>query len=152
MGRSILRAVSLGTLVVVVLTGRAAMSQNSTTATGAVAGGTMGDIIAGVEAAAGEGTPSGELVGNLRDETDRRLAAQAAQRALETASNGTSVAWDNADNGHAGTVTPIHTYQALGGGSCREYETTVTIDGRVERGYGAACRLSDGSWRVLRTE
>ncbi|PYM47238.1 MAG: hypothetical protein DME14_15865 [Candidatus Rokuibacteriota bacterium] len=54
----------------------------------------------------------------------------------------------NPDNGHTGTVTPVRTYQASSGGDCREYETTVTVGGKLERGYGTACRQSDGSWHV----
>jgi len=54
----------------------------------------------------------------------------------------------NPDNGHTGAVTPVRTYQASSGGDCREYETTVTVGGKLERGYGTACRQPDGSWHV----
>jgi len=84
------------------------------------------------------------------DERDRRLASDAAQRALETAPTGTRVAWNNPDTGHEGSITPMHTYQALGGGHCRDYETTITIDGQSRQGRGEACRERDGSWRALR--
>jgi surface antigen len=94
--------------------------------------------------------PPRDLVGEVADEQDHRLAIQAAQRALDTAPNGTSVAWNNPGNGHTGSIAPTRTYEALGGGYCREYESTAAIDGRVERGTGVACRLSDGSWRPLK--
>ena len=67
---------------------------------------------------------------------------------LETAPSGTAVPWRNPDNGHVGTVTPVRTYQASSGGYCREYETTVTVGGKLERGYGKACWQPDGSWHV----
>ncbi len=37
---------------------------------------------------------------------------------------------------------------AAGGGECREYQSTVTIDGRSQRAFGTVCRQSDGSWRI----
>jgi hypothetical protein len=46
------------------------------------------------------------LVGDLLDDRDKRLQAEAAARALETAPTGQSVAWKNPDSGHSGTVTP----------------------------------------------
>jgi surface antigen len=93
--------------------------------------------------------PPRDLVGAVLDEQDHRLAVHAAQRALETAPNGTKVAWNNPANGHTGSIAPTRTYEALGGGYCREYESAAAIDGRVERATGVACRVSDGSWRPL---
>jgi surface antigen len=79
------------------------------------------------------------------------LQAEAAQRALETTPSGQSVAWRNPDNGHAGTVTPTRTYQTAQGSYCREFQQTVTIDGKQERAYGTACRQPDGSWRTVQS-
>ena len=31
--------------------------------------------------------------------------------------------------------------------TCREYQTTVIIDGREQRAYGTACLMPDGSWQ-----
>lgn len=87
-------------------------------------------------------------MGNLLDERDHRLAAEATHQALETAPSGKSVAWTNPDSEHAGIVTPIRTYQAASGGYCREYQETITIDGRQEKTTGTACRQPDGSWRI----
>jgi len=36
------------------------------------------------------------------------------------------------------------------GDACREYQTTVTIDGRQQRAFGVTCRQPDGSWRIAR--
>jgi len=46
-------------------------------------------------------------------------------------------------------VTPTKTYQTANGTYCREYQTTVLIDGKQERATGTACRQADGSWRVV---
>src|SRR5262249_32602543 len=105
---------------------------------------------AGPAIADGGAELSGELVGGVLDQQDHRLAIQAARRALDTAPNGTSVAWNNPDNGHTGSIAPTRTYAALGGGYCREYNSTVAIDGRRERASGVACRQSDGNWRPLK--
>jgi surface antigen len=155
MGRSILRAVAVGTLLV--LAGCAQVSQNPKTTLGALGGAALGGLIAGAAGGNSAGIAAGVigggllggLVGNLLDDRDRRLAAEASHQALETTPSGRTVAWNNPDNGHAGTVTPVHTYQAPNGAYCREYETTITIDGRQEQGYGRACRQPDGSWQVL---
>lgn len=157
MRRSVLKGVALLTLVGVGLTGCATMEANPKTSIGALGGATVGGLIA----AAAHGSPAaiaasvigggllGGVVGNLLDERDKMLAAQAAQRALETAPSGTSVPWKNPDSGHSGTVTPTRTYQTARGTYCREYQQTVIIQGKQERAYGTACRQPDGSWRIV---
>lgn len=32
---------------------------------------------------------------------------------------------------------------------CREYQQTITIEGRTQQGYGTACLQPDGSWKLL---
>lgn len=38
------------------------------------------------------------------------------------------------------------------GEPCREYQTTVTIDGKTETAYGRACRQADGTWKRVPPE
>ena len=150
------RAVALGTLMILVLTGCAEVSQNPKTTIGALGGAAVGGLIAGAAGGNSAGIAAGVigggllggLVGNVLDERDRRLAAQGTHRALETTPSGKSVPWTNPDNGHAGTVTPVHTSQTPNGAYCREYETTIMINDRQERSYGRACRQPDGSWQI----
>src|SRR5947209_6840967 len=152
-----LRAVALGTLMILVVTGCAEVSENPKTTIGALGGAAVGGLIAGAAGGGSAGIAAGVigggllggLFGNLLDERDRRLATQTTHHALETMPSGGTTTWNNPDNGHAGTVTPIRTYQTTTGGDCREYQTTMTIDGRLERSYGTACRQPDGSWRVV---
>lgn len=153
----LLKGVALVALVAMLTTGCATMEANPKTTIGAVGGGTLGGLIA---AAAG-GSPAviaasvvggilvGGLVGNLLDERDKKLAAEAAQKALESAPTGKPVAWRNPDSGHAGSVTPVKTYQVANGNYCREYESSVTIDGKQEKAFGKACRQPDGSWQII---
>jgi len=129
--------------------------QNKTTI-GGLGGGAMGGLLAA--AAGGGGTAIaasviggallGGLAGNLLDERDKRMANDAAQRAFETAPAGKAVAWTNPDSGHAGTVTPVRTFES-NGGYCREFQQTVTIGGNPESSFGTACRQPDGSWRIV---
>jgi len=149
--------VAVSALVGLLTTGCATMEANPKTTIGAVGGGTLGGLIA---AAAG-GNPAaiaasviggilvGGLIGNLLDERDKRLAAEAERKALESAPAGTSVAWRNPDSGHSGTVTPTKTYQNASGQYCREYQTNVTVGDKNEKAYGTACRQPDGSWKIV---
>jgi len=43
------------------------------------------------------------------------------------------------------SATPV-----AGGANCREFQTTVTIDGKRQAAVGTACRQADGTWRVSR--
>jgi len=155
MPRAVIRCIAVVMLVVVAATGCASVESNPKAALGGLGGAAFGGLIAaaaggGGAAIAGSvigGALLGGLVGNMLDQRDKRLAAEAQQRALESAPTGKRVAWTNPDTGHSGTVTPVRTYQS-GGTYCREYQHTVTIDGKQEKAYGTACRQPDGSWKI----
>ena len=152
----LLKGVAVVILVALATTGCATMEANPKTSIGAAGGGLVGGLIA---AAAG-GNPAviaasviggiliGGMVGNLLDQRDKQMAAEAAHRAMESAPTGKSVAWQNPDSGHSGTVTPTRTFQTANGNYCRDYQTTIVIDGKDERATGTACRQPDGSWRI----
>ncbi|CCQ73991.1 RT0821/Lpp0805 family surface protein [Magnetospira sp. QH-2] len=91
----------------------------------------------------------GGNVGSKLDEVDRMKMQGTTQSALEYNKAGTTSSWSNPDSGHEGTITPTRTYSSSAKEDCREYRTTVTIDGRVEEAYGTACRQPDGSWQVI---
>ena len=112
---------------------------------GAAAGGGATGIAAGVLL----GGLAGGVVGNKLDNEDKRMAARASQRALETQRTGTTTSWRNPDTGHSGTVTPTRTYQSASGQYCREYQQSVLIGGEKHQSYGTACRQPDGSWKIV---
>ena len=157
MQRTVLKGVAFVVSIAILTTGCATIQENPKTTVGALGGGTFGGLVAaaagaspaGIAAGAIGGMLVGGLVGNLLDERDKKLAAEAAQKALETAPTGKPVAWNNPDNGHSGTVTPTKTYQTAEGSYCREYQHIVTIDGKQEKAYGTACRQPDGSWKIV---
>src|SRR5262249_16330027 len=121
--RNALKATAVVALAVGVFTGcETAQGGGPKTAIGGLGGATMGGLIAaaagggrrGIAASVIGGALLGGLAGNLLDDRDKRMANEAAERALETAPSGKAVAWTNPDSGHSGTVTPIRTYESNG--------------------------------------
>ena len=157
MGRTSLKGIAIILLVALVATGCATMEANPKTTIGAVGGGALGGLIAGaaganpaaIAASVIGGMLVGGLVGNLLDERDKRLAAEATQKALESAPTGKPVAWQNPDNGHSGTVVVVQTYQTASAAYCREFQQTVNIGGQPQSATGTACRQPDGSWKIV---
>ena len=78
------------------------------------------------------------------------LMERNAQSSLEYTKVGTSTAWKNPDSGNSGTFTPTRTYTATKGDTCREYESTIYVDGREETATGTACRQADGTWKITK--
>jgi surface antigen len=152
---SLVRAAAVVTVAALALTNCATIEDNPKAAIGGFGGATVGGLIAAAAGGGGAGIAAGViggallggLVGNYLDDRDKKMAADSAHRALESAPSGQSVAWNNPDSGHSGTVTPVRTYQS-GGTYCREYQQTVTIDGKPQQSYGTACRQPDGSWKI----
>jgi surface antigen len=87
----------------------------------------------------------GGTIGHWMDQTDQGCVGQV----LEHAQTGQAVQWTNPDNGAQYAVTPVKTYQAQGGGYCREYTAQATVAGRPQQTYGTACRQPDGSWQIV---
>ena len=87
----------------------------------------------------------GGAIGHWMDQTDQGCVGQV----LEHAQTGQAVQWTNPDNGAQYAVTPMKTYQAQGGGYCREYTAQATVAGRAQQTYGTACRQPDGSWQIV---
>lgn len=120
--------------------------------TGAVIGGVVGQQIGegrGKDLATIAGVVLGAAVGaNI----GRHLDAQdelRAQQALETNRTGQVSQWTNPDTGAQVAVVPTRTYENPYGQYCREYQTEVTVGGKVEKAYGTACRQPDGSWKIV---
>lgn len=152
-----MRACAAATALALAVVGCADMNVGTKTAIGGLGGAAAGGLLGAAAGGGGAGIAAGVLlggllggaVGNLLDQRDRRMAAEATHKALETAPSGTSTTWRNPDSGNTGTVTPKRTYQNASGQYCREYTQTVTIGGRPQQSYGTACRQPDGSWRVV---
>lgn len=117
-------------------------------ATGALLGSQVGKG-KGKYAAIAVGTLAGSMIGSelgrSLDEQDRQMNRYATQEALET---GRASTWQNSNSGHQGSVTPTRTYTA-DNTQCRDYKSTIVIDGRARTGVGTACRQADGTWRIV---
>ncbi|HYH19061.1 MAG TPA: RT0821/Lpp0805 family surface protein [Azospirillum sp.] len=125
------------------------------TVLGGVAGGLAGSRFgggAGKLAAVGIGTLLGAALGNAAGSSLDRADVAYAQRAEVQAYNaptGSTIRWNNPQNGNWGTYTPTREGTGPSGEYCREYQTTFSVGGQIERGTGTACRQPDGTWRVV---
>lgn len=150
---------SLVILTVVGTLSACADTSNQKQQTGTVLGGVLGGVL-GSNVGSGKGQTAGTIAGVLvgallggqigksMDDTDRMMAERTAQRTLETSPVGQTSTWSNPDSGHSGTVTPTRTYRTASGDDCRDYESTVYIDGQRETATGVACRQPDGTWQI----
>jgi len=100
------------------------------------------------------GVPAGTYVGSglgpdlVPD--DRTYMRRYTQDALEYNRLWQLSAWRNPVSGANGTVMPVRTYRSDQGQHCREFETTLSVDGDdPQRAIRRACRESDGTWRLI---
>lgn len=133
--------------------GGALSKANVGTAAGVVGGVAVGSMIGGgagrVVAMVGGGLLGGMLgnmVGASMDNADRAAYDRASQEAMES---GRSRTWNNADNGHHGSIRPNKRYENEYGQYCREYTQKIVIDGKSQQGHGTACRQDDGTWELV---
>ncbi len=119
---------------------------------GALAGSQIGSgkgQLVAVAVGALAGAFVGSEIGKSLDSADKAAMQNSTQRALETAPSGQTVAWQNPDSGNSGTIVPKPAIQENSGQYCREYQQTITVDGRSEQAFGRACRQPDGSWKIV---
>jgi len=81
---------------------------------------------------------------------DLQLVTAATQDALEQNRVGESANWTNPATGHLGTVTPTQTLERASGVPCRDFQQTVTVEGRTTFAYDRVCRNADGLWQSTR--
>ncbi len=136
------------------LAGCQASNETVGQATGAVAGGLIGNQFGG-----GSGRVAATIVGALAgvviggsigrglDNRSREAALAAEYNALERGTVGQPVAWQGS-NGTYGQVVPQQPYQ-VGSQNCRRYTHTIYIDGTPQEASGTACRNPDGTWQPL---
>lgn len=86
----------------------------------------------------------GNFVGNKMDQQDRVNMANA----VTTTPVGQQATWTNSHD-VTYTVRPVRQYHRHNR-YCREYQTTVTVGGKVRRAYGTACRQPDGQWKIVK--
>jgi surface antigen len=156
-----LRGVIALSLASVILGGcQTGMDNNPKQTIGTILGAGLGGLIgAGVGSGKGQlaavaigvlaGTYFGSEVGKSLDNADKAHMDKNAKDGLEYSKSGTTTAWRNPDSGNSGTFTPTKTYQSSIGDNCREFETTIFVEGKEETATGQACRQEDGTWKVI---
>jgi surface antigen len=119
---------------------------------GALAGSQIGSgrgTLAAVAIGTLAGAWAGSEVGRRLDERDRLLASQAIQQSFDEPV-GQTIRWNNPDTGHRGAVTSTRDGTDMASGAyCREYQQTIVVGGQQEMAYGSACRMPDGTWKIV---
>ena len=123
---------------------------------GAAGGAATGGLLAAVAGAGPLGLAAGVVLGGLAggaagnylDNKDQELALKAQQRSMSGNKSGQAAEWSNPDSGNSGAYTPTNTYTTKDGKICRDFQQTITIDGKPETAIGTACKMTDGTWRV----
>ncbi len=125
------------------------------TGVGALAGGLAGSQVgkgSGRLWATGAGVLLGALVGSevgaSLDRADRMYMQQAQQR-VYGAPVGETIYWSNPDSGNNGSYVAVRDGRSSSGRYCREYQQTIVVGGRTQKGYGTACQQQDGSWEIM---
>ena len=79
--------------------------------------------------------------------SDKSIADQNLQTALEKSLSGRSVRWQNPDSGTTGSVTPLKTWKTADGVFCRAYREDFQLtSGRTVSRDGVACRTGEAVW------
>ena len=150
---------SLTVLSVLTLNGCSNTTTGSKEGLGTVVGAALGGLL-GSQFGSGDGNTAaivtgiflggllGKDVGATLDRVDKQMMARTTHNTLENSPIGSTSNWNNPDTGNSGTITPTKTYQTTSG-YCREFQTTVTVGGKVQNAYGTACRQPDGSWKII---
>lgn len=95
------------------------------------------------------GTMWGQDIAKGMTQTDKIYSERTTQDTLEYGKPGETATWSNPDSGNSGAVTIEKTYANDKGENCRQFETTVNVEGEERTATGTACRTSDGEWQVV---
>ena len=91
----------------------------------------------------------GGAIGESLDKVDKLHAKRAQNQAL-AAPIGQPISWRNPDSGNSGAVVATREgTNRASGAYCREYQTTITVDGQNQTAFGTACRQPDGAWKMF---
>lgn len=121
---------------------------------GAITGGILGGVL-GSNVGSGKGRTAGIIAGTLiggyagsnvgksMDDVNRMKMAQA----LESTRTHHTRSWVDPDTQREYSVTPVSTFRRSGR-VCRNYTTSILIDGRLQTAEGVACRDAKGQWVI----
>lgn len=125
------------------------------TVVGGVAGGVLGNQIgrgSGRTIATIGGAVLGGVVGNAIGNSMDRQDCYEIERQRERvlyAPVGHREYYRNNHNGNVVESRSLRDYRSRNGEYCREYQTTIIVQGRREQAYGQACQNRDGTWEII---
>lgn len=93
----------------------------------------------------------GQDIAKGMSEADKVYSQRTTEDTLEYGKPGETVTWSNPDSGNSGTVTPQEVYANDQGEDCRQFETTVHVEGEERTANGTACKTADGEWQIVDT-
>ncbi len=93
------------------------------------------------------GAGIGNQIGRSMDQVDQMYHSRNTVNALQEVPNGHTSNWQNPQNGHSGSTTPTRTYVSPNGTTCRDYTSSIVVDGRLQTMNGRACQNPNtGEW------
>jgi hypothetical protein len=82
------------------------------------------------------------------DGSDRNVALNALQLALNELDDGGSLVWRRSSRGLAGVIKPVSAFRDNAGRVCRHLSYSLSLGTYVREIEGVACRQSDGRWSL----
>lgn len=119
---------------------------------GAAMGGLTGSQIGkgnGKLAATAVGTLVGFVLGQQVGHSLSRVEETCFTNTFEHVPDKQTIIWQDPNQGAQYQVTPVRTAQTDNGMYCREYQAKATVGGKASETYGTACRMPDGSWKLM---
>ena len=111
----------------------------------------LGSLFPEAPAVTGSVGPASPLAPEL-DAEDWRRARAAMAVALDPQGNGARAAWDNPDTARAGAFSPSTRPFVQDDRVCRGFVAELRLEGEDREVRGAACRHSEGLWRIDRID
>lgn len=117
---------------------------------GGIGGGTESGVVPAAVAPIGEvqGSRVGTQIGATLSRRQIRTAKDAEYQALEYSRAGQKVTWQSRFSDTRGEISVGQGYQ-VNRLDCREYTHTIFVGGRAQVARGTACRLPEGTWRIV---
>ena len=97
--------------------------------------------------------PAPQGLQNLRanlDQSDRTVAFQALQLALNELGDGITLAWRRPSSKLSGRIKPVAAFRDDHGRICRQVIYSLARTGQEKEIEGVACRTQDGRWIIAR--
>ena len=92
---------------------------------------------------------TGSGIGRALDDTDKRYAQEAYEKAIEASRTGEVTSWENSGSGNSGTYTPTVSYRTAQGQYCRAFMQSISAGAATQDSSGTACRNQNGIWELV---